>query len=46
MQSLIGFVELGAIVLAWLIVWNFVTRGVVGLHANNPAAQGFAAIFN
>lgn len=42
-KSIIGFFELGAIILAWLIIWNFLLKGVAGHHANSPWAQGLAA---
>lgn len=44
--SLVGFVELGGIVLAWMIWWNFVIRQFTAHHSNNPAAQGLAAAFH
>lgn len=46
MNAALGFVELGAIVLAWSIIWNFVIKGFTGRHADNPAAQGMAAILH
>lgn len=46
MSSILGFVELGAIVLAWLILWNFLVKGFTGNQAGNAAADGLAAIFN
>jgi hypothetical protein len=44
--SVLGFVELGAIVLAWMIIWNFIFKPFTALHAGNPAADGFAAVFH
>lgn len=41
--SVLGFLELGAIILAWVIVWNFLIKGVTALHADSPAMQGLAA---
>ena len=41
--ALVGFFELGAIVLAWLVIWNFIIKGVCAHHANQPWAQGLAA---
>lgn len=46
MGGVLGFVELGAIVLAWLIIWSFLIKGVTGNQAGSPAADGMAAIFN
>lgn len=44
LAGVISFVELGAIILAWLIVWNFTIKGFTGLHRGNAAADGLAAI--
>jgi hypothetical protein len=44
MTSVLGFIELGAIVLAWFIVWSFLIKGVCALHAGNAAADGLAAV--
>jgi hypothetical protein len=44
--SLIGFFELGAIVLAWMLIWNFMIKGVTAHHADQPWAQGLAAAFH
>lgn len=41
--SLLGFVELGGIILAWLIFWNFLIRAFTAHHSNSPAMQGLAA---
>lgn len=41
-----GFIELGAIILAWTIIWNFFLKGVTAQHADHPAAQGLAAIYH
>jgi hypothetical protein len=46
MAGLLGFIELGAIILAWMIVWNFVLKGFSGIHAGAPAADGLAAILH
>jgi len=32
----------GLIILAWMIVWHFLIRGVSGNHANSGWAQGLA----
>jgi hypothetical protein len=42
-QSAIGFVELGAIVLAWVIIWNFLIKGITARHSDSVWAQGLAA---
>jgi len=42
----LGFFELGAIILAWTIVWSFLLKGVTARHADQPAAQGFAAVYH
>jgi hypothetical protein len=44
LAGVISFVELGAIILAWWIVWNFAIKGFTALHASNPAASGLAAV--
>lgn len=41
--SILGFVELGGIILAWMIFWNFLIRGFTALHTDAPAVQGLAA---
>jgi hypothetical protein len=46
MASVIGFLELGAIILAWMISWNFVIKAFTGLHSGSPAADGLAAILH
>jgi len=46
MAGVIGFLELGAIILAWMIFWNFVIKGFTGLHGGSPAADGLAAILH
>lgn len=46
MSGVIGFLELGAIILAWMIFWNFVIKGFTGLHGGAPAADGLAAILH
>ncbi|MGH8402939.1 MAG: hypothetical protein ACRESO_05990 [Gammaproteobacteria bacterium] len=40
----ITFFELGAIILAWNIFWNFLLRGFTAQHPDSPAIQGLAAI--
>lgn len=42
--SLIGFLELGGITLAWMIFWNFLIRSFTANHSNSVAAQGLAAV--
>jgi hypothetical protein len=44
--NLVGFVELGGIVLAWIIFWNFLIRGFTANHSNSTWAQGLAAAFH
>jgi hypothetical protein len=34
----------GVYILAWLIVINFLLRGVLAHHADNPAAAGLAIL--
>lgn len=46
MTPILGFLELGLIILAWSIFWNFVIKGWTGIHPNTPAAQGLAAVFH
>jgi len=45
-NSLLGFIELGGIVLAWLIFWNFLIGAFAGHHSNWPSMQGLAAILH
>jgi len=44
--TVVGFFELGAIVLAWTIVWNFLLKGVTAHHADKPWAQGLASLYH
>lgn len=44
--SVLGFFELGAIILAWTIIWNFLIKGFTARHADSPAMQGLAAIYH
>lgn len=44
--SILGFFELGAIILAWTIVWNFIIKGFTGNHTDNAAATGLASIYH
>jgi len=44
--SLIGFFELGAIILAWTIILNFLIKGVTAHHSDRPWAQGLAALYH
>jgi hypothetical protein len=46
LSSVVGFIELGAIILAWVIVWNFLIKGVTARHANSAWAQGLAANYH
>jgi hypothetical protein len=41
--NLIGFVELGGIVLAWMIFWMYLLRSFTANHSNSTWAQGLAA---
>lgn len=43
MDSLLGFFELGAIILMWTILWNFLIRGITARYQNSAWAQGLAA---
>lgn len=44
--SLIGFVELGGIVFAWMIFWLYLTKAFTANHSNSPWSQGLAAILH
>lgn len=46
MGAVMGFVELGIVILAWTIILNFLLKGVTARHADAPWAQGLAAIFH
>ena len=35
---------IGIYILAWLIIINFLTRGFLAHHADNPAAAGLATL--
>lgn len=45
-MSVLGMIELGGIVLAWTIIWNFLIKGVTGRHGNSAWAQGLAADYH
>ncbi len=42
----IGFIELGGLVLAWVIFWNYILRGFCAAHTGSPAIQGLAAVYH
>lgn len=44
--SVLGFFELGAIILAWSILWSFLIRGWSANHSNSVAAQGLATVYH
>jgi hypothetical protein len=44
--NVLGFFELGAIILAWTIVWNFLIKGITARYADQPWAQGLAANYH
>lgn len=44
--SVLGFFELGAIILAWTILWNFLLKGVAAHHADAAWAQGLASVYH
>jgi hypothetical protein len=46
MGPMLGFLELGLIVLAWTLIWQFTIKAWTGNHPDLPAAQGLAAIAN
>ncbi len=46
MNTVMGFVELGFVILAWTIILNFLLKGITARYANSPWAQGLAAIFH
>lgn len=46
LTTVIGFLELGAIVLAWTILWNFVIKAFTAEHPDSPAVQGLAAVYH
>lgn len=35
---------IGVYILAWLVIINFLFRGVLAHHANSPAASGLAVL--
>lgn len=35
---------IGVYILAWLVIINFLLRGFLANHANNPAAAGLAPL--
>lgn len=46
MDSILGFFELGAIILMWTIFWNWLIRGVTARYQDSAAAQGLAAVYH
>lgn len=42
--SIVGFLELGGIILAWIVFWNYLIRSFTANHSNNTAMQGLAAV--
>lgn len=45
-QGLLGFFELGLIVLMWSIFWNWLIKGITARYADSPWAQGLAALLH
>lgn len=43
--NVISFIELGGIIIAWMIFWNYLIGSFTGTHSNSPAAQGFVALW-
>lgn len=46
MTNILGFIELGGIILAWLIFWNYLLGPFMAHHSNWPAMQGLAGILH
>ena len=44
MNNVIGFIELGGIVLAWNIFWNFLIKQFTAHYSNSNAMSGLAAV--
>lgn len=44
--SVMGFFELGAIILAWNILWSYLIRSWTANHSNNVAAEGLASVMH
>jgi hypothetical protein len=44
--SLIGFIELGGVVLAWMIFWTYLIKSWTAHHRDSKPAQGLAAVFH
>jgi hypothetical protein len=44
MSPILGFLELGLIILGWMIFWTFVVKGWAVRHPDLPAAQGISAL--
>jgi hypothetical protein len=46
MEGILGFFELGAIILMWTIFWNWLLKGLMARYSEYPAVQGLAAVFH
>lgn len=46
MNAVMGFAELGIVILAWTIILNLLLKGITARYADSPWAQGLAAIFH
>jgi hypothetical protein len=45
-QGVLGFFELGLIILMWNIFWTFLLKGITARYADSAWAQGLAAVFH
>lgn len=46
MDGILGFFELGAIILMWTIFWNWFLKGIMARYPDSAAVQGLAAVFH
>jgi hypothetical protein len=45
MEKLVaGPIGFGLVILAWMVLWHFLLRGVTAQHANSPAMQGLSTL--
>ncbi len=45
-QSVLGFFELGIIILAWWVFWSWFTKALAARYSDFPAFKGLAAVLH
>lgn len=46
MEGFLGFFEMGAVILMWMIFWNWFVKGLIARYSDQPWAQGLGALLH